>query len=193
MVDAARRLRGNFFLCIRDVASGRTVAFTDPGGMFDAYVSGTRVGTSFLQLAETIGARPGDVDPAAVVEFLDLGKVYEGRTVLPEIRRLRPGTVYELRDGDRPRTHDLGIPSIDAGPDVGFTIEGFFQELASSLAGLERERRPHRRQRHATCRRHASSFTAIRMRRLRHGQLQRRRDRRRGCPRPRTSAPRDDP
>ena len=136
MVNAARHLRGNFFLSVRDLANGRTVAFTDPGGMFDAYVSGPRVGTSFLQLAETIGARRGDVDPAAVVEFLDLGKVYEGRTLLPGIRRLLPGTVYELRDGDDPLTHDLGMPGIDAGPDVGFTVERFFEEFASSLVGL---------------------------------------------------------
>jgi hypothetical protein len=136
MVDVARRLRGNFFLSIRDVANGRTVAFTDSGGMFDAYTAGARVGTSFLQLAETIGARRGDVDPSAVAEFLELGKVYEGRTLLPEIRRLAAGTVYELRDGDRPLVHDLGMPGIDAGPGVGFTLEGFFGELASSLAGL---------------------------------------------------------
>ncbi len=31
MLEAARRLRGNFFLSIRDVANGRTVAFTDSG------------------------------------------------------------------------------------------------------------------------------------------------------------------
>ena len=136
MMDAARHLRGNFFLSIRDVASGRTVAFTDPGGMFDGYVSGMRVGTSFLQLAEAIGARRRDVDPAAVVEFLDLEKVFEGRTLLPEIRRLLPGTVYELRDGEQPIIHDLGMPGIDAGPDAGFTLELFFEELASSLAGL---------------------------------------------------------
>ncbi len=136
MVDVARRLRGNFLLAIRDVAKGRTVAFTDSGGMFDGYVSGARVGTSFLQLAEAIGARRSDVDPAAVVELLDLGHVHEGRTVLPEIRRLLPGTVYELRDGEQPLIHDLGMPGIDAGPDAGFTLERFFEELASSLAGL---------------------------------------------------------
>ena len=28
------------------------------------------------------------------------------------------------------------MPGIDAGPDAGFTVERFFQELASSLAGL---------------------------------------------------------
>jgi asparagine synthetase B (glutamine-hydrolysing) len=136
MVDAARRLRGNFFLSIRDVANDRTVAFTDSGGMFAAYVSGARVATSFLQLAEAIGAARGDIDPAAVVEFLDLGKVFEGRTLLPEIRRLQPGAVYELRDGEQPLVHDLQMPGIDAGPDVGFTLDRFFQELASSLAGL---------------------------------------------------------
>ena len=136
MVDVARRLRGNFFLSIRDVGSGRTVAFTDPGGMFDAYVAGERVGTSFLQLAEIIGAKRGDVDPAAVVEFLDLGKVYEGRTLHPEIRRFRPGTVYELRQGQDPVMHDLHMPTLDAGPDPGFTVEGFFEDLASSLAAL---------------------------------------------------------
>ncbi len=136
MVDVARRLRGNFLLSIRDLANDRTVAFTDSGGMFDGYVTGTRVGSSFLQLAETIRARRGDVDPTAVVEFLDLGKVYEGRTLLPEIRRLLPGTVYELRDGDHPLTHDLGMPAIDAGPGVGFTLGRFFEELASSLVGL---------------------------------------------------------
>ena len=136
MLEAARRLRGNFFLSIRDVVNGRTVAFTDSGGMFDAFVSGTRVGTSFLQLAETIGAGRGEVDPAAVVELLELGKIIERRTLLPAVRRLVPGTAYELRDGDPPLTYDLGIPGIDAGPSLGFTLERFFQELASSLTGL---------------------------------------------------------
>jgi len=136
MVDAARRLRGNFFLSIRDVVSGRTVAFTDSGGMFDAFVSDARIATSFLQLAEAIGAQRADIDHAAVVEFLDLGKIYEGRTLLPKIRRLLPGTVYELRDGEQPIIHELGMPGIDAGPDAGFTLERFFQEFASSLAGL---------------------------------------------------------
>ncbi len=136
MIGVARRLRGNFFLSIRDVADGRTVAFTDSGGMFDAYVSGARVSTSFLQLAETIGARRSDVDPAAVVEFLDLGKVFEGRTLLPEIRRLLPGAVHELRTGEQPLVHDLGMPGIDAGPGAEFTLERFFEELASSLTGL---------------------------------------------------------
>ena len=136
MVDAARRLRGNFFMSIRDLTSGRTVAFTDSGGMFDACTAGARVGTSFLQMAETIGARRDDLEPAAVAEFLDFGKVFEGRTLLPKIRRLAPGTVYELRDGDDPLTHDLGMPRINAGPDAGFTLERHFRDLASSLAGL---------------------------------------------------------
>jgi hypothetical protein len=136
MVDAARKLRGNFFLSIRDVASGRTVAFTDSAGAFDAFVSGARVSTSFLQLAEAVEARQQDVDPVSIVELLELGKVHDGRTLLPEIRRFRPGTVYELRDGEEPLIHDLGMPGIDAGPGAGFTVERFFQELASSLAGL---------------------------------------------------------
>jgi hypothetical protein len=135
LVDVARRLRGNFFLSIRHVTSGRTVAFTDPGGMFGAYLAGARVGTSFLQLAEIVRAKRGDVDPAAVVEFLDLGKVYEGRTLHSDIRRFRPGTVYELRHAREPVLHDLELPSIDDGPDPGFTLDGFFEELASSLAG----------------------------------------------------------
>ncbi len=136
MVDVARRLRGNFFLSIRDLANDRTVAFTDSGGMFDGYVTGTCVGSSFLQLAEANRARRTDLDPAAVVEFLDLGKVYEGRTLLKDIRRLLPGTVYELRDGEQPLVHHLGMPGIDASPAVDFTLQQFFEELAASLAGL---------------------------------------------------------
>jgi asparagine synthetase B (glutamine-hydrolysing) len=135
IVDVARLLRGNFLLAIRDVASGRTVAFTDSGGTFDAFVCGERVGSSFLELADAIGARRGDVDPAAVVEFLDFGKAFEGRTLLQGIQRLTPGHVYELRVGD-PLIHDLEMPGIDAPPGPGFTLKGFFEELASSLAGL---------------------------------------------------------
>jgi asparagine synthetase B (glutamine-hydrolysing) len=136
IVDVARRLRGNFFVSIRDVATDRSVAFTDAGGMFAAYVSGTCVGTSFLQLAAMNGARSSDIDPAAVVEFLDLGNIYEGQTLLPAIRRLQPGAVYELRHGEQPLAHDLGMPGIDAPPTAGLTVERFFEEFSSALTGL---------------------------------------------------------
>jgi hypothetical protein len=136
MINAARRLHGNFLLAIRDTANGRLVVFTDAGGMFDAYVEGARIGTSFLQLAETCGASTSDVDSAAVVEFLDLGRVYEGRTVLPAVRRLASGVVYELRDAEPPKAYELGTPGIDARPDDGFTLGGHFKDLAASLTGL---------------------------------------------------------
>ena len=89
---AARQL----LLSIRDVGmADRRV--TDPGGMFEPHSWGTSRNL-VPQLAEIIGAKRGDLDPAAVVEFLDLGKVYEGRTLHPEIRasarhgiRIAPG------------------------------------------------------------------------------------------------------
>jgi hypothetical protein len=130
---AACSLRGSFVLSVISRADGRHHVFV--GGLLDAFISGATVSSSFLRLCEVLGLRFGDVDPEAVAEFVDLGFVLGRRTFVAGVERMVPGRIYELTGG-RAVHHDGGPPGIEAPPEPGLTVEGYFRELSDSLKGL---------------------------------------------------------
>ncbi len=194
MVDAARRLRGNFFLSIRDVANGRTVAFTDSGGMFDAYDERRTRRDVFPPAGGDDRSQTPRRRPRCGRRVSRSRQGLRGADAAPgdPASPARHG-LRAARWCDHPVTHDLGMPGIDAGPDAGFTLELFFEELASSLAGLNVSVDLTGGSDTRLVAADARTFPAVRVCGLGHGQLERRGDRRRGRPCPRTSASRDDP
>lgn len=133
---AARALKGSYVLSVMERDGGGHYVFTDGGGHVQAFVCGATASTSFLGLCERARIRFADLDPSAVAEFLDLGHVYGERTLVPSVRPLPPGRVYELRAGAEPIEHDAAIPPIGAPAPEGLTIERFFRDLCLSLHGL---------------------------------------------------------
>ena len=133
---AARELKGSYLLSVMERNGHRHYVFSDAGGNLNAFLAGGTAATSFLELCEVKGVGFADLDPHAVAELLDLGLVYERRTLVPSIRVLEPGRVYELLAGSEAREHDAALPRIAADPPEGLTVEGFFEGLSTSLRGL---------------------------------------------------------
>jgi hypothetical protein len=136
VLAAARSLKGSYVLSAMERGGDHHFVFTDAGGHVQAFSAGDAVSTSFLQLCDRAHVQLSDIDPHAVAELLDLGNVYRGRTLVPSIRQLTPGHVYELIGGGRPRDLDAAIPSIAASPPDALTIQGFFRDLSEALRGL---------------------------------------------------------
>jgi asparagine synthase len=133
---AARALKGSYLLSVMERGGDRHYVFTDAGGHFQAFLAGDAVSTSFLGLCDRANVQFSDLDPHAIAELLDLGNVYLDRTLVPSVRPLTPGFVYELIGGTRPAEHAATVPGIDVPPPDELTMERFFRDLSDALRGL---------------------------------------------------------
>ncbi|MGZ6679823.1 MAG: asparagine synthase-related protein [Solirubrobacteraceae bacterium] len=136
VIGAARTLKGSYAVSVLERSGAHHYFFTDPGGHLQAFGAGSTVSTSFLALCDAGSVSFADSDPYAIAELLDLGNLYGQRTLVPSIRLLPAGRVYEMAAGEAPLSHDAGIPAIDAPPPRGLTVEGFFDGLCSSVHGM---------------------------------------------------------
>jgi hypothetical protein len=102
--SVAQELEGFFVVIIGDVKSGTTYAITDLVGSCHAFWSQTPEGFSLsgssLLLA---GAADTELDALACQEFLDLGVIYEDRTIFANVRKLRPACIYRFEKDAPPR------------------------------------------------------------------------------------------
>ena len=117
LVAKSGRLKGTYFLALRDAHSGNHYAFVDPGGLFHAFYSARYAATSFLELAAAEKAGAGDIEPEALVEFFHFGSLSFGKTLFSTIRRLDPESVLCVSALDRtellPRpVRDLNSPPV---------------------------------------------------------------------------------
>jgi asparagine synthase (glutamine-hydrolysing) len=96
----AQELEGFFVVIIGDVQNGCTYAITDLIGSCHAFLSRTSDGVS-LSGSSLLLASPGDyeLDALACQEFLNLGVIYEDRTLFKNVRKLRPASIYRFEKG----------------------------------------------------------------------------------------------
>lgn len=105
--DCFAKFDGMFALAIWDRVARRLVLARDIAGEKPLYYS-YRPGRSFL-FASTIApllAYPehgGEVDPDALVQYLEFGFVPGDRAILSGVRKVEPGTYLVLEDGGPPR------------------------------------------------------------------------------------------
>jgi len=92
---AAAKLKGVYFISVRDKLTDRAYAFVDNSALFHAYVSPQFVGTSFLEIVSLEGLRSEDLDPNAVAEFLQFGCIYFGKTFFTSVRRIEADEIVE--------------------------------------------------------------------------------------------------
>jgi len=134
LAAAAELLRGHFFLAVRDLAERTVHVFVDRSAIFGGFRSDTAVSTSFLDLVRREGLSGSQLDPEAVVDFVNCGYIPGGRTFFPAIRTVSAEHVLTFSaDGKvRPawrRDTDITRPS-------GLSdVAAFFQELVESLRG----------------------------------------------------------
>jgi hypothetical protein len=126
VVEASPELGGSYFLVIEHLPSRKCYAFIDGSGMHNAFRAGGIVSTSFLGLARSLGLTCADLDPEAVVEFLNTGMVFFGRTLLPQIRRIAWDEVVAFSADGKAEVLRKPIDDIAAPPRRDF-VEHFAQ------------------------------------------------------------------
>ena len=128
------RLKGSYFVAVHCEESGNTHAFVDPAGLYHAYYSQKRIGTSFLELCTLEHCSADDIDPEALVEFFHFGAIFGDRTFFQAIRRIGSETVL--------RSNRSGIVRL-ARPvaDIGERPQGTFKSLLRELVVAARDER----------------------------------------------------
>ena len=102
----AQELEGFFVVVIGDMEQGITYAITDLVGSCHAFWSQTPEGIS-VSGSSLLLANPRDykLDGVACQEFLDLGVIYEARTLFNNVRKLRPASIYRFEKGALSSVH----------------------------------------------------------------------------------------
>ncbi len=129
--SVAAKLKGIYFIAIREKATNRAFAFVDSSALYHAYYSPHYVGTSFLDIVALENLHTEDLDPEAVVEFVQFGCIYSGRTLFSQIRKLDPDMIVESRADGRTATLKKAIPDISDPP--GRDFEQVLRSLAESI------------------------------------------------------------
>jgi len=116
VLDAAPELCGRYFLALVHGPTGKCHALVDGGGMSFGFRAKDAVSTSFLDLARLLDLGRDDLDPEAIVEFLNAGMVFFGRTLFPQIRRIAWDEVVTFSaEGEvevlRKPADDIGAPA----------------------------------------------------------------------------------
>jgi hypothetical protein len=133
IAEAAARLKGVFFIIIRDRYFDQYYALVDNSGLYHAFYSNRFAGTSFLEIAELEGLRPPDFDPEAVIEFLHFGCIYSGKTFFPSIRKIDAEAIISFQPNGRIELLRKKLPDISSPADRSF--EKLLREFAESVSG----------------------------------------------------------
>ena len=129
--NAAKMLKGVFFLAIQHKQSSRIHAFIDNSGLFKAFYTSTRIGDSFLELIAVENLCASEFEPARIIEFLELGNIYFSRTFSEKIHKISHDDLLSISLSGRVERRKkslskLSEPRFDKLPDV-------FQQLATSF------------------------------------------------------------
>jgi hypothetical protein len=134
---ALGELRGVFGVFVHDRSSLAWHVACDNAGLYNIFHDGSRIGTSFLELAAASGRGASDAAPETLVTYLAHGYVYGPGTLLAGIEKLGHDELIELAAAPggvmakATRRKVLGVAEGDA-TDV---VLGHFRELVRSLRG----------------------------------------------------------
>ena len=131
VLDASPELCGRYFLALVHQPTGKCHAFVDGGGMYYGFWANDAVATSFLDLARLLGLSRADMDPHAVVEFLNTNMVFFGRTLFPQIRRISWDQVVTFSAGGEVELLRKPADDIGAPPRTDFVTH--FAEMAADF------------------------------------------------------------
>ena len=131
VLDAAPDLCGHYFLALVHRPTGKCHAFVDGGGMSFGFRTKDAVSTSFLDLARLLRLGRDDLDPDAMVEFLNTGMVFFGRTLFPPIQRIAWDQVVTFSAGGEVEV--LRKPGDDIGAPPHADFVSHFAEIAADF------------------------------------------------------------
>lgn len=118
------------FSCIVEQPDGKAVLFTDNSNMHCFFVGDTAIGTNYLEVAKANKAGSFDLD--ALCEFISLGDVYFGKTILKGVNLTNNDKVY-IYDKGRLIVIEKEIGGIDDATSIT-DVNEFFREMAYALS-----------------------------------------------------------
>jgi asparagine synthase (glutamine-hydrolysing) len=116
------RLHGMFAFAVWDQPRGRLTLARDRLGVKPLVYRDTGDTIAFASTLSALeaGGFAGEIDPQAILEFLDSGFVTEERTVFKGLRKLPPATVLEWQDGKTLQKCYWTLPEADEANPVHF-------------------------------------------------------------------------
>jgi len=98
-VEVAKTLDGTFLISAIDTDTNKVIVLTDKLGARSCYyVPGEPVFAT--SVSACLKQRSVEIDRQAIADFLLLGHLWGNRTLLSEVKAMRPSTVYEFKDGE---------------------------------------------------------------------------------------------
>jgi hypothetical protein len=139
LAAAAAKLRGVYFVSVRDRATDHAFAFVDSSALYHAYLSPHFVGTSFLDMVSLEGLTTEDLDPEAVVEFLEFGCIYSGKTFFDRIRKIDADAIAESRPDGSTAFIPKPIPDLSEPAQCCFedVLRSFAQSITNQKVSLD--------------------------------------------------------
>jgi asparagine synthase (glutamine-hydrolysing) len=130
--ELTRRLRGMFAFGVWDNRRKTLALVRDRLGVKPLVYAPSKAGLAF---ASTVGALRAaglvhDLDPTAVLEFLEFGYVTDERTIYADARKLKPATILEWKDGQFSERCYWHLPE----PEIGSAIR--FEEAVEETERL---------------------------------------------------------
>jgi asparagine synthase (glutamine-hydrolysing) len=119
--DLTRRLRGMFAFAIWDHSARKLTMVRDRLGVKPLLYSVGARGLAFASTARALAVADfaGEIDPDAVLEFLEFGWVSEDRSIFRNVRKLPPATIVEWQDGRISERRYWNLPA-DSSRRIGF-------------------------------------------------------------------------
>ena len=118
------------FSCIVEHPGSKVILFTDNSNMHCFFIGDKALGTNFLEVAKANEVGSFELD--ALCEFISLGGVYFGKTLLEGINLTENDKVYIFEEGTI-RIVEKGIGGID-GHSTITDVNEFFREMAYALS-----------------------------------------------------------
>ena len=100
LIDLCGTLGGSFFVAIWDKQKQHGHAFVDENGLYSAYRNRHAVAKSFLHLLDDTSQDEHSLNSESVVEFLQMGNVYFGKTLSDGITKISQREILKVnREG----------------------------------------------------------------------------------------------
>lgn len=131
---AVAKLRGCFFMIVR--MGPATYCFTDNSGMYDAYRSSAAVSSSYLQLVANDKKSVDDIDPNALIEFLQLANVYFHNTHFQDIKKIAYDEMTISERSGELRVEKKNVDSIVDEPSSSESLIETFHHYKTAIEGI---------------------------------------------------------
>ena len=120
--ELVRRIHGMFAFAFWDQAQGKLFLVRDRLGVKPLVYLRTGNGIAFASTIEALRAAglTSEIDPGAVLEFLEFGFVTEERAIFANVRKLPPATVLEWDNGHVSERTYWSLPEPRAGSSLSF-------------------------------------------------------------------------